>query len=178
MKTSALRRILEDSKTGACLVIRFAKKTSVNRMPDLVGAGAMVEHFVRTGRIDFVRTDEGNSTLVIAKTPLFLMQDAAELASRISEFVMSTESRAIPEHHMTLEQGTSGWQLKLEGGNKLLRGYFKMSCEAAQNRYQINASVLYDKGGVAVLDLSNGSDEAVLEFSERVAKMFGTQLIM
>ena len=178
MKTSILQKILEDAKMCANIVIVFCRYTSAEKALAADYAGTMLEHFVRTDRIVIVKANQEDSTLTIAKTLIFKPQDAAELARHIAGFVSEAVAREIPTHKITLEQGEKGWQLRLTGGNKLLRVYFKAMCESAKNFFYFGTGVLSDKEGIVILDLSKGRDGDILRFAELTAGIFNTPLVI
>lgn len=178
MKTSKLRSVFEKAKMGANIELTFPHHVrDMHAMMEAQRAGDMILHFADTGKIAIVKSKSVNSKITFAKTPLFEPQDGKELAHQISSAIITAVARDIPDYRIVLEMGKEGWQLKFTGGNKLLRTFFKAICEMSQKFLDFKSTVLYDKNAVATLNLSKGSDDAVMQFAEIAAGMFKTQLV-
>ncbi len=179
MNATKLQKIIEDAMLCANVVLTF-KKFAVNPLEVFKAelSADLLIHFANTGRIQIVAQDAEKSQFTIAKTTLFVPQDAQELAERIAFIVIAAEARSIPLHQLYFEFGDTGAQLRLVGGNKLLRTLFVATIAATEKFYGFVSTVALNKDGVAVLDLSAASEDSALVFAETVAKIFKTELLM
>ncbi|MBP7927795.1 hypothetical protein KAZ57_01470 [Patescibacteria group bacterium] len=106
------------------------------------------------------------------------IEDVVELASGISDSLINAEASVSLPYEIVFEYGERGWQLRLAGGDRLMRQLFIATCEATKRDYDFTSTVLFDKQGIVILDLSSGKEDVALRFAERMAKIFKTELLM
>lgn len=178
MEASKLAQVLKEAKLGAHIELtlkRFATSMLEATMAEF--KADMLLHFARTGRIAILKGKAEDTVMVIAKTTVFTDADAIELAQHVHTIITAAIARDLPPHEIALEVGDNGWQLRFSGGNKFLRGIFTALHETTERLLGVPSSIILDKDGTAVIDLSHAQDSDAYMFAEATAKQFQTQLV-
>lgn len=175
MKQTDLLLELVNAKLYAKIHIIFSRTLTMEQSFRLDGAVAMLEHFARTGRIQILDKILNKNQLTIVKTVLFQAQDAGELARELAGFIHTIKVLQIPECTLVLEYDDHGWQLRMTGGNKIMRAHLA-AFQEENDRLPVELAVISDKNGVLTMSIA-GSDNDILYFAEEAARWFNTSLI-
>jgi len=178
MNTNKLQAVLEEAQMFAKIIIQLNKFSPSESLERQQAAGDMILHFCNKGLLFLFEEDKSGVKIAFAKSNLFMKEDAQELAKQISEFVSSAEYRTIPDHTVTLSSNGHGWQVSLAGGNRLMRRVFAGLSKMSDSIYDFESKVVSDINGEILINLSEGSEEDVLQLSMELADYFKKELII
>ena len=178
MNTNKLQAVFEEAQMFAKIIIHLHKFAPSGSLERQHAAGDMIIHFCNKGLLILLEKDENREKITFAKSNLFKKEDARELAKQISEFVSSAEYRTIPDHTVTLSSNGHGWQISLSGGNKLMREVFVGLSKMSDSIFDFKSKAVSNINGEVLIDLSEGSEENILQLSIELAEYFEKELIV